>query len=329
MSAATNTLIQGKPTLKTIKKSCSSLELVKENLIRSPFFYVGDKYRILNQILPYFPTKINTYIEPFVGGGSVFLNVNAEKFVLNDIDSNMIKLHNYLCACSSNPSLFFEQITNRIIELGLSRSFLEDIVPSNLKIEYPKTYYAKFNKESYAKLKNDYNKNKNNLLDLYLLLIYGFNRILRFNSSGNFNLPVGNVDFNKNVANALETYFKSVNSKTMHFLNNDYKDFIELFSYKEDDFIYLDPPYLITFSEYNKLWNEKKERELLDLLDELARKKVKWAISNLVADYNKDTHNEIFDNWMQKYNIHEINSYYISFNNNKVRPTREVLVTNY
>lgn len=303
--------------------------MVKENLIRSPFFYVGDKFRILSQILPYFPAKIKTYIEPFVGGGSVFLNVNAERFVLNDIDSNMINLHDYLCACSSNPNLFFEQITNRILELGLSRSFLEDIVPADLKIEYPKTYYAKFNKESYAKLKNDYNKNKNNLLDLYLLLIYGFNRILRFNSSGNFNLPVGNVDFNKNVINALKTYFKSVNSKNIHFSNQDYKNFIEHFSYNEDDFMYLDPPYLITFSEYNKLWNEEKERELLGLLDDLARNKVKWAISNLVADYNKGTHNEIFDNWMKKYNVHEINSYYISFNNNKVRPTREVLITNY
>ena len=43
------------------------------------------------------------------------------------------------------------------------------------------------------------------------------------------------------------------------------------------------------------------------MLDELARNKVKWAISNLVADYNKGTHKEIFDNWMQRYNIHEIN----------------------
>ena len=102
-----------------------------------------------------------------------------------------------------------------------------------------------------------------------------------------------------------------------------------MLTYKENDFIYLDPPYLITFYEYNKLWNEDKEKELLELLDILARNKVKWAISNLVADYNKGTHNEIFDNWMQKYNVHEINSYYISFNNNKVRPTREVLVTNY
>ncbi len=290
---------------------------------------MGDKYRILNQILPFFPTEINTYIEPFVGGGSVFLNVNAEKFVLNDIDTNMIKLHNYLCACSSSPKLFFEQITNKIMDLGLSHSFIEDIIPHNLRVEYPKTYYAKFNKESYNRLRDEYNKNKSNMLDLYLLLIYGFNRILRFNSKGDFNLPVGNVDFNKNVVNALETYFSNVCTKTIHFLNYDYKEFINLLTYEQNDFIYLDPPYLITFSEYNKLWNKDKEHELLDLLDELNNHKVKWAISNLVADYNKGTHNEIFDNWMQKYNIHEINSYYISFNNNKVRPTREVLITNY
>ena len=279
--------------------------------------------------MPYFPSQINTYVEPFVGGGSVFLNVNAQKLVLNDIDKNMIQLHNYLCTCSSCPEIFFEQIKNRIYNLGLSRSFIEDIVPHNLRIEYPKTYYAKFNKESYNRLRNDYNKNKENILDLYLLLIYGFNRILRFNSKGDFNLPVGNVDFNKNVVNALETYFNNVCSISVHFFNFDYKEFLNLLTYKDNDFIYLDPPYLITFSEYNRLWNEDKERELLELLDELSHNKVKWAISNFIADYNKGTHNEIFDDWMQKYNVHEINSYYISFNNNKVRPTREVLVTNY
>lgn len=129
----------------------------------------------------------------------------------------MIKLHNYLCTCSSYPDIFFEQITNRILELDLSRSFMEDVVPSDLKSEYPKTYYAKYNKESYARLRDEYNQNKENVLDLYLLLIYGFNRILRFNSKGDFNLPVGNVDFNKNVVNALETYFNNVCSKKFIF----------------------------------------------------------------------------------------------------------------
>ena len=167
-----------------------------------------------------------------MGGGSVFLNVVAQNFVLNDIDENMIKLHNYLCACSSYPDIFFEQITDRILELGLSRSFKEDIVPSDLKTEYPKTYYAKYNKESYTQLRNEYNENKENILDLYLLLIYGFNRILRFNSKGDFNLPVGNVDFNKNVVNALDMYFKNVCTKTIHFFNFDYKEFVNGLTYK-------------------------------------------------------------------------------------------------
>ena len=48
---------------------------------------------------------------------------------------------------------------------------------------------------------------KNDLMKLYVLLIYGFNHMLRFNGSGEFNLPVGNVDYNKNVNKALHVYF--------------------------------------------------------------------------------------------------------------------------
>lgn len=69
-----------------------------------------------------------------------------------------------------------------------------------------KTYYSKYNKDAYLKMRQDYNKNKDNVLLLYLLLIYGFNHMIRFNSKGDFNLPVGNVDFNKNVYIALINY---------------------------------------------------------------------------------------------------------------------------
>ena len=41
---------------------------------RSPFFYVGDKYKLIGKIKQFFPSKINTFVEPFLGGGSVFLN---------------------------------------------------------------------------------------------------------------------------------------------------------------------------------------------------------------------------------------------------------------
>ena len=60
---------------------------------RSPMFYVGDKYKLISEIKQYFPKTINNFIEPFVGGGTVFLNVQAERYLLNDIDEYVCKLH--------------------------------------------------------------------------------------------------------------------------------------------------------------------------------------------------------------------------------------------
>jgi len=68
----------------------------KNKAFRSPLFYVGDKYKLYPKISKYFPKTINRFIEPFTGGGSVFLNVNANEYLLNDIDSNVIDIHNYL-----------------------------------------------------------------------------------------------------------------------------------------------------------------------------------------------------------------------------------------
>ncbi|MCA6073010.1 MAG: DNA adenine methylase, partial [Endomicrobium sp.] len=50
---------------------------------RSPLFYIGDKYKLLKQLLPLFPARINNFYEPFIGGGSVFLNVSANGYILN------------------------------------------------------------------------------------------------------------------------------------------------------------------------------------------------------------------------------------------------------
>ena len=51
--------------------------------IRSPFFYVGDKYKLMPQLEKLFPIDINNYYEAFVGGGSSFLNTKAKKFFLS------------------------------------------------------------------------------------------------------------------------------------------------------------------------------------------------------------------------------------------------------
>ena len=155
---------------------------MKNKFLRSPLFYVGDKYKLLPEITKYFPNDINKFIEPFVGGGSVFLNINAKKYLLNDLDNKVIDIHKYLSKQAVDTDLFFKNVEKIIKEYGLSRSFLKDIVPIKLKKEFVKTYYSKFNKEGYNRLKNNFNTSgKVDLLKLYILMIYGFNRMLRFN----------------------------------------------------------------------------------------------------------------------------------------------------
>lgn len=301
---------------------------MKEKVKRSPLFYVGDKYKLISEIKTHFPQRINKFVEPFVGGGSVFMNIEANKYILNDIDTNVIEIHKYLSQQVGDIDAFFKQIWSIINKYGLSCSYLYDIVPLELKQSFPKTYFAKFNKDKYSQLKSDYNKSdRSDILRLYLLLIYGFNRMLRFNSKGDFNLPVGNVDFNANTVNALNSYFEEVGAKNPQWSNLDFRVFLPQLELSEFDLVYLDPPYLITFSEYNKLWNDETERDLINILDDFSRRNIKFAISN-VTHYKGRT-NDIFIEWAKQYNMYSIKSNYISYHDNTIKTFNEVLVTNY
>jgi len=295
---------------------------------RSPLFYVGDKYKLMEQLVDLFPKEVNNFYEPFVGGGTVFLNIEAKKYYLNDIDKHLINIHKFLIKNSTTPAQFFKNIEKVIHKYKLSRSYKEDIIPITLKKEFKKTYFARFNKEGYEKLRVCVNSNKkNDPLILYVLLIYGFNRMLRFNGGGKFNLPVGNVDFNKNVINALDNYFDFVSGKKIIISSKDFKKFFSDKKYFKNDFVYLDPPYLITASEYNKFWDQKSESDLLNLIDSLDKKGIKFALSN-VTHYNGDK-NELLIKWMKKYKVHKIESNYISYHNNGKKKIKEVLITSY
>ena len=300
----------------------------KEKINRSPLFYVGDKYKLVREIKTHFPTTINRFIEPFVGGGSVFLNIKADEYILNDIDSYVVDIHKFLCSHIGKEDDFFNLIFVIIEKYNLSFSYKKDIVPLELKQQFKKTYFAHFNKQNFNQLKTDYNNSKERkIAELYVLMIYGFNRMLRFNSKNEYNLPVGNVDFNANVYIALSDYFKLNSTKKTSWYCQDFKQFLDSIEYQGNDFIYLGPPYLITFSEYNKLWNETTEKDLLQTLDNLNEKKVKFAISN-VTHYKEKENNQFID-WSKKYNSYQIKSNYISYHDNTIKKFNEVLVTNY
>lgn len=296
--------------------------------IRSPFFYVGDKYKLMPQLKQLMPKNIEQYIEPFVGGGSSFLNSKGTSYMLNDVDSYVVELHKVIGSYTGKAEELFEELFEIIDFYGLSCSYRGICVPEELKKKYVKTYYSKYNKEAYIRMRKDFNAEKKDFLRLYLLLIYGFNHMIRFNGKGDFNLPVGNVDFNNNVYRALNNYLEFVGKHQIEFFNLDYISFLERLKFKKNSYVFLDPPYLISMSEYNKLWNDKKEDELCEYLDALNDRGIKFGITNLIA--HKGKVNRRFLDWSKKYCAYDIKSNYISFNDNTIKAdSREVFVTNY
>ena len=161
--------------------------------------------------------------------------------------------------------------------------------------------------------------------------MYTFNNQIRFNSDGEFNLPVGKRDFNVRMQNKLKYFLTALAIKDISFSNCYFSD-IKISSLGKKDFVYADPPYLITCATYNeKSWNEEEEKKLLSYLDELSRNKIRFALSNVLSTDNKT--NTILQTWLNEknYNCYHLDFSYKNSNYHKknISKTDEVLITNY
>jgi DNA adenine methylase len=296
-------------------------------LRRSPLFYVGDKFKLAPQLLPLFPQEIGLFVEPFAGGGSISLNVDAKAIVLNDSNHFVASLHKWLQSQESIESLL-ESLQARIKQAKLKSSYFGDTVPDELKKAYPKTYFAQQNKVAYEAFRSEFNKtDKSDMLDFFVLLIFGFNRMIRTNSLGEFNVPVGNVDFNSNVAKALEGYLAWAKSMSVKTFSLDYEKCVSKLKLKPDSFLYFDPPYLIAQTEYNKGWTTNDEERFLDYLDSLSQRGHRWALSNVLT--YRGMNNELLERWSQKYDVVNLSANYINYHDNADKKPGEVLVRNY
>ncbi len=140
------------------------------------------------------------------------------------------------------------------------------------------------------------------------------------------NNPFRNI-LNSNVLKALKDYFHFIQDKNIIFSNTDYRDYLLSIQLDKGDFIYLDPPYLISGSEYNKLWNENLESCLYELLEKLDSQGIAWGLSNLLTHKGKT--NTLLQNFAKKYSTYPIQSNYISFNDNSIKKNSvEVYITN-
>ena len=168
----------------------------------------------------------------------------------------------------------------------------------------------------------------------YAMLMHSFNYQIRFNKNGEYNMPFGKDRscFNQSTENNFINFVNEIHNKNIFFTNKDFTE-LKIKKLKEDDFVYCDPPYLITCASYNEKdgWNEIKERQLLKLLDSLNDNNVKFALSNVLE--NKGKRNDILIEWCKKYNVHYLNNSYSNCNyhakDKSKNSTVEVLITNY
>ena len=302
------------------------MDFKKEELVKSPLNYTGGKFKLLPQILPLFPNKIDTFIDLFGGGFNVGINVKANQVIYNDIEEHIVELLNYFK--NNEGNVIIKQIDSLIDEYGLTRTD-----------KYGYEYYgcnssegvSRINKKPYLKLREDYNKNKTPLL-FFTTIIFAFSNQIRFNSKGEFNVSVNKRDFNNNIKNNLIRFLNKMKEIEVFFYNEDFTK-LKINTLSQNDFVYCDPPYLITCANYNENggWDESRENELLNLLDSLNYKGVKFALSNVIE--NKGKTNNILKEWAKDYNIHYLNNSYGNCNyhtkDKSNNSTIEVLITNY
>lgn len=284
-----------KPSKRITKNFYMSAKL--SSFIKSPFNYTGGKYRILDQIIPRMPMGIENFFDVFVGGGNVFINSIARSFFANDIDNNVISLFKFMCAHDFED--FLSECERVIKDFGLSSTSTYGYefygTSSNLGV-------SSFNKPGYELLKNHFNHQKDGYpreILFFVLICFGFNNQIRYNKSNFFNIPVGKRDLNENILSNLKKFTSRLRLIDINFQAKSFLD-IDFSHLSKNDFVYFDPPYLISNASYNESgkWTTDHEIQLLSTLDLLISSNVKFGLSNMLS--TKFVENTLLKTWITR-----------------------------
>lgn len=299
-------------TLETIERLSQALRIKTSLLLEKtkafrPFVkWAGGKTQLLERLHAYMPKTYNNYFEPFIGGGSFFLNIAPKKATINDFNAELV------CAykCFQNDELF-ESLKNELKKHEVNHS--EEYY---YKIRLMDKEEGFFNLPIYVRSARMIYLNKS-----------CFNGLYRVNSKGFFNVPSGRkkkvVTFDEENFDSLREYFRN-NDITI--LNGDFEDAVK--NAKAGDFVYFDPPYDVienknSFTSYAKNDFGKDEQiRLAKLYKKLSDKGVLVMLSN---------HNTAFINELYKdFNIHVVNAKRMINSKADGRgDVEEVIITNY
>ena len=267
--------------------------------------WAGGKTQLIEQFVPLFPKKFNSYLEPFVGSGAVFFhiiqNFKPKEIIISDINEELINAY-------------------RIVKTDVERLIIE--------LKQHKEYHMTEGKKYYLTIRAT-NPNELPPLERAARFIYlnktCFNGLYRVNLKGKFNVPMGSY---KNPDIIQEEKLRMV-SKLLKKVIIKVLSFEKIFNLaKKGDFVYFDPPYYPlkkgkSFTTYTKGAFLEKEQELLaEVFKKLDKKGCSVMLSNSDTKFIKDLY--------PKYNINFVQATrMINCNGDKRGKINEVVITNY
>ena len=296
------------------------MEIVK------PFVkWAGGKGGLLSQLNNFYPFDlengiINRYVEPFVGGGAVLIDIlqkyDIKEVYAFDINKDLINCYNVI---KNNVEALIKELNKK------EKEFLK------LETNDRTIYFYDIRKEynSYKlKMKQDIKRAS----EFIFLNKTCFNGLYRVNKSGEFNVPYGKY---KNPTICDSKNLKNL-SKLIQNVIFEYGDYKKSSKYiDENTFVYFDPPYRplsITsgFTSYTKEnFNDEDQRELAKYYSELNNKKAKLMLSNSNPK-NTNKEDNFFEEIYKEFNINEVLAKRaINANGNGRGNISELLITNY
>ena len=251
-----------------------------ETAARPILKWAGGKRELLPEILKRSPVKFGKYIEPFFGGGAVYLHLaasadNRTQFAINDVNEDLIAM--------------YRDIKSRPYELISGCHELE-------KVFWEKGYYhirSHFNGIDREKKPVKRYEGLERSCAIIVLNRTCFNGLYRTNKSGLFNVPKGNYK-NPRIIDPENTLRLSELLPAIDNIHCGQFDAIE--NIKPGDFVYFDPPYVplsatSSFTDYSEAFGLQEQIRLRDYFAELDKKGVYVLASNssapLVAELYK------------------------------------------
>lgn len=231
--------------------------------------WAGGKRNIMNSILSYIPGEFSNYHEPFLGGASVVMEMTnrgiliGKKVYMSDL---MEPLMNVYAVLQSNVEDLIQELK--------TGGYTND----------KDTFTAK--RERFNVVKRNVPENKVECAALFLYLNRTcFNGMYRENSSGGYNVPFGKqknpLIYNEELLRRVNTWLRTgeITLRTCG-----YEETLQ--NIEAGDFIYMDPPYYGTFTDYNKeSFREKEQEKLRDFYRVLTERGCKVAMSNSNHDF--------------------------------------------